>query len=81
MFLATHDQLLSITTDDLSLMGSGVISSGASYTTLRCSTPGRTVGLGLGSGQLQISNAELGNMYAGGMTIGTPTVGSRRCEV
>ena len=73
--LSTTNQLLTITSDDFDVYAD--ISSGTATTIIECKTPGRTVGLGAGSGQMSITASEFGNFTATGMSIGGAVCGSQ----
>jgi len=72
--LSTTNQLLTITANDIDMVGSGTLDVGPAATAeVHCTSPNRQIGLGSGTGQLRIDSSEIQRITAGGMTIGNPT--------
>lgn len=65
---------LTIVSADIDLHASGTLNSGAATTVLR-TTNGRTIGVGTGAGQWQLSGSELQRITAGSLVIGDATNG------
>ena len=69
--LATTDAVLNITAADVVL--TGALDSGAAATGITASA-NRTIGLGLGSGNMSLAGAELGQITAAGLTLTTTSL-------
>ena len=74
--LSTGNNALFLSTDDIDIVG-GTLSSGTAATAINCTSNGHTVGVGLGTGQLRISQTELQSIRATGLTIGGKRCGSQ----
>ncbi|MBL7021666.1 MAG: S-layer family protein, partial [Nitrospinaceae bacterium] len=74
--LNTTNNTLSITSKSMSLNTDGVINSGTAGTTLQVSQSGDTIGLGGGAGVFSLSSADLAQITASNLTIGSATNGT-----
>jgi len=71
--IVTTGQLLTITTDDLDLVGE--VSSGTGAIHIECTTFNRTVGLGAGAGDISFTALEFQHITSTGMSLGGPQCG------
>ncbi|NQV40684.1 MAG: filamentous hemagglutinin N-terminal domain-containing protein, partial [Nitrosopumilus sp.] len=67
--LASNNGAITVSADDITITGTGTLSSGTASTTLKV-TDGGTIGLGATAGNFTLSGAELQQITATGLTLG-----------